>query len=627
MINNNINNLINEIKLNKLKYIDFRQKGLKNIPPKLLNLDFIEYLDLSHINLVSQDNGLKDIKFWKIKNNNNNFKYIDKNLSKLENLKVLKINQVGLKNIPETIFNLKNLEVLELENNFIQFIPRNIYKLKNLRVLKLSYNNIIDLPDELFELKNLEKLYLSNNNIGKIPSNIAKLKKIKEIDFSNTSNYLLSQDTIKYYDIRNNNIKKIEKAVLKLNNLEKLGLSNNNIEAIPFDYYQIFLLKKFIIKGNPLLIPPYRVIKEGVIEIYNYYKNGYEKDIKNHMNTVVNSFQLVAKNDIYKILNKLIEQTKNKLRSIEVLNNKKIEVDLAKTKVINFLNIPFVKKNDLAKIIKSIEQVILKIDYIINNKDNNSSINVKYSFSSLEELFSISRKKIGVYSCSGHKIYLEVFNRNTKNIEDDETIYREFAILLKKELKLRDLEFDYIGDLKYLKSTKNRSQAITIVSQITNWEFSLTFTKQLYLSNYKEIKNLKKITSRYGIAFKFLRGIENIKLLENSLNSFHIFDIKENIIMNKVDLLEVENELAIGINNYIERHDFKKFEKQNTFDYVLILDFVDLNQSNLNSNGIYFLGKNYLTNGFLLEKNNKIFQIEFYIDAKNYLNIKKLNEL
>jgi len=86
-------------------------------------------------------------------------------ITKLKNLKILRLHDNPLNKIPDLIFQLTRLEGLFMGHCSISEIPKGIANLKRLQVLWLSDNKITSIPTEIGELGELQKLFLLNNNI------------------------------------------------------------------------------------------------------------------------------------------------------------------------------------------------------------------------------------------------------------------------------------------------------------------------------------------------------------------------------------------------------------------------------------------------------------------------------
>ena len=92
----------------------------------------------------------------------------------LTNLETLQLSRNNIKIIPKEISKLINLKNLKLNHNSITEMS-NICVLTNLKMLNLFHNKIKEIPDEIDNLKSLECLLLGNNPITKISFNFEKL--------------------------------------------------------------------------------------------------------------------------------------------------------------------------------------------------------------------------------------------------------------------------------------------------------------------------------------------------------------------------------------------------------------------------------------------------------------------
>lgn len=63
----------------------------------------------------------------------------------------------------------RTTEILLLSGLDRRSFDRQILKLQNLKILNLSGNQLISLPQELGNLPNLQELYVANNQLGKSP--------------------------------------------------------------------------------------------------------------------------------------------------------------------------------------------------------------------------------------------------------------------------------------------------------------------------------------------------------------------------------------------------------------------------------------------------------------------------
>lgn len=87
-------------------------------------------------------------------------------LGSLTRLKILKLGGNKIESLPHEIGNLKDLEVLHLYDNEIEYLPEEIGNLKNLKILDLRMNNLKLLPEEIKNIENLEAIYLGGNDFS-----------------------------------------------------------------------------------------------------------------------------------------------------------------------------------------------------------------------------------------------------------------------------------------------------------------------------------------------------------------------------------------------------------------------------------------------------------------------------
>jgi internalin A len=159
-------------------------------------------------------------------------------ISKLSELKALKIDNNFLTFLPPEIGNLRNLSSLLASHNQISSIPNSIGKLSNLRRLDLAHNKIEELPVEIFDLVNMEFLYLQDNQLTIIPQEIQKLKALRILDLD--ENYLDS----------------LPQQIGELFELETLVLSNNEFTRVPSPLKRLLKLQNLDIQNNRLSVPP-----------------------------------------------------------------------------------------------------------------------------------------------------------------------------------------------------------------------------------------------------------------------------------------------------------------------------------------------------------------------------------
>ena len=145
--------------------------------------------------------------------------FLPHEISRLETLKWLDLQENNLIKLPESLGMLTMLQTLYLSKNDLSYkfsIPTSISNLKNLRELTMfdcKLTTINKLPFE--SLKNLEHLNLHNNKLKTLPLSMKNLHKLQELC------------------VGKNQLKNIDKVLKGLKTLRLLDVSNNNFDVVP----------------------------------------------------------------------------------------------------------------------------------------------------------------------------------------------------------------------------------------------------------------------------------------------------------------------------------------------------------------------------------------------------------
>ncbi|MDF3821717.1 hypothetical protein P3G55_17565 [Leptospira sp. 96542] len=165
--------------------------------------------------------------------NLNNIPYV---ISKLSNLKKLKLRIQNIKTIPTFIENLKKLEYLDISYNHFKDLPNEFKNLKNLKELSILSDKNISNLDVLCSLQNIKKLEISANTeslkfieLGCLENLkiliIKKSSNDKNIAKSINSNFLFKENSkLKYLYIED--ISSLPASIKNLPNIEELYLGN-----------------------------------------------------------------------------------------------------------------------------------------------------------------------------------------------------------------------------------------------------------------------------------------------------------------------------------------------------------------------------------------------------------------
>lgn len=277
----------------------------------------------------------------------------------------------NIKKFPLEITLLENLVILNLNDNKIDSIPINIKLLKNLKELYLRNNNIKIFPSELNELSNLEILRLSYNSIKSVDISLPKIRELC---------------------LTGNELEEII-SLEKCKRLEKLYASDNNIKSIP-ELFDLKRIKYFRIGFNPIKLD--EIIKsftdtqlKNIIEIRisndqifdselinselinkSYIKIKYGSTLSrlNRKYFDVKQFDDVTENKID--INKIKYDIYTKIAQVLLQTNTGDNDELIHFIVkLNLLKLDF--ENDKIKEDSNLNIIKSKINHIINSNKNN----------------------------------------------------------------------------------------------------------------------------------------------------------------------------------------------------------------------------------------------------------------
>jgi len=175
-----------------------------------------------------------------------NYFMIPRNVTRQDQLRVLRMNYCRLKVIPKRIGNLDALLYVQLRNNRIKEIHKNIGNLKNLQSFELSGNQITEIPLEIGDMVNLKVLNLNDNRIVALPDEIGKLKKLQ------------------FLSLNKNKLTVLPLQISKLENLRDLDLTGNRISELPAEIVQLKNLKTLNLTKNPCLVVYIKQLRESM---------------------------------------------------------------------------------------------------------------------------------------------------------------------------------------------------------------------------------------------------------------------------------------------------------------------------------------------------------------------------
>ena len=241
-----------------LRDIDLSANLIKKIPPGLLSK-------------------LKDLKVLKI--TDNQIKAVPRTLAKAESLDQINLSSNLIKKLPPTIGNAIQVNKINLSKNSIAVLPKTIYNLR--RELDVSENRIESLPliKETKKIKlNILSLILDKNNISELPENVHELYHLERLSIAENSLIELPHNFgdfmfLSHLDLSDNKLANLPDSFGKLGNcITELNLKGNRLERLPSTITKFVRVKNMNISDNnlrslPGLLPDYENFGRDLVSL------------------------------------------------------------------------------------------------------------------------------------------------------------------------------------------------------------------------------------------------------------------------------------------------------------------------------------------------------------------------
>jgi leucine-rich repeat protein SHOC2 len=211
---------------------------LRELPPKLLEMNYLRFLDVRH----------------------NQLAYLPVEMNKLSYLQFLIAYKNQIPRIPESLGDLDNLRVLNLSNNCLQELPETLVNCTLLRVLNVYANQIYHLPDFVNQFKYLNELNVSFNHLTYLKlDNLPQLRRLFAVG---------------------NGLKKISIAPDLPSKLEKLHLHHNQLHNLPESIGNLYFLRELHLYNNQLTELPQSIQNLKRLEHLTLQKNPFSETEK-----------------------------------------------------------------------------------------------------------------------------------------------------------------------------------------------------------------------------------------------------------------------------------------------------------------------------------------------------------
>lgn len=218
---------------------------------------------------------------------NNNMKCLAESLTSLVNLRTLDVHSNQLTSLPHSMGRLKKLKTLNISGNFFAELPESVQNCSGLEELNADFNDLKQLPETLgVKLFNLQKLSVHSNKLTYLPCSISCLISLRVLDVHMNKLGCLPQDIGNLENLQILNIScnfhylnALPDSICRLTRLDELDVSYNQIKTLPDLFGDLVMLTRLNLEGNPLVLPPPEITRDGMEAVKIYMRNRASKII------------------------------------------------------------------------------------------------------------------------------------------------------------------------------------------------------------------------------------------------------------------------------------------------------------------------------------------------------------
>ncbi|KAL8116960.1 TMV resistance protein N-like [Apium graveolens] len=167
-----------------------------------------------------------------------------------------------LEYLPSTICNLRELEVLSISHcTNLEALPVELRKLESLRELNAETIGVLKLPDSIGYLSKLVKLRLDQNyKLEYLPNTICNLRALEVLSINDCTNVealpveLGNMESLRELKARGITISKLPDSICNIGSLEILWIEDcNKLESLPDQLWKLTRLSSLDVRGATLL--------------------------------------------------------------------------------------------------------------------------------------------------------------------------------------------------------------------------------------------------------------------------------------------------------------------------------------------------------------------------------------
>lgn len=227
----------------------------------------------------------------------NNITCLPESVTSLVNLKTLDVHSNQLTSLPHSMGRLSKLKILNISENFFEELPECVQNCGSMEELIVDFNKLQRLPDALgFKLVNLRKLSVHSNKLSNLPSSISHLISLRVLDIHRNKLTYLPEDIERLVNLQilivsynSDNFKALPDSICRLLALVELDVSYNQIKRLPDLFGDLVQLKRLNLEGNPIIVPPPRIVGAGLQAVQKYMTNRATKSL------LLRSFSFLAR--------------------------------------------------------------------------------------------------------------------------------------------------------------------------------------------------------------------------------------------------------------------------------------------------------------------------------------------